>query len=91
MKFTFLDNKKTEEKTSMTFDENVSDNVDNMSFEKASDILPDRKEDVKDLSFFGDEVETDFSREYLDLKVKLHQKIIDKLNLSALDLSLIHI
>ncbi len=40
---------------------------------------------VQDLSFHDAYQETDFSREYLDLKVRLHQKIIDKLNLSALD------
>ena len=85
MKFTFLDNKKAEKKVSMIFDENTSDEADDMVFKEVPDTLPERKEDVKDLSFFGDEVETDFSREYLDLKVKLHQKIIDKLNLSALD------
>ena len=85
MKFTFLDNKKAEKKVSMIFDENTSDEADDMVFKGVPDTLPERKEDVKNLSFFGDEVETDFSREYLDLKVKLHQKIIDKLNLSALD------
>jgi pilus assembly protein CpaF len=37
------------------------------------------------LSFYQTEATADFSKEYLDLKVRLHQKIIDEINLSALD------
>jgi pilus assembly protein CpaF len=37
------------------------------------------------LSFGDDDSAVDFSQDYLELKVRLHQKIIDEINLAALD------
>ena len=44
-----------------------------------------RKKEADALSFYADEASADFSKEYLDLKVRLHQKIINEINLAALD------
>ena len=91
MKFSFFENEKREE-GKLSF--GVEDNVDNKPKAKPEKAQPKAEpaqvrstQDNADngLNFFNDLHGSDFSREYLDLKVRLHQKIIDKLNLSNLD------
>ena len=88
MKFSFFDNEKADE-AKLEF--GVSDNPKS---EGGSDKVKKKSKDSsssqpasspQDFDFFNDMRDSDFSRDYLDLKVRLHQKIIDKLNLSALD------
>ena len=43
------------------------------------------KKEADALSFYTEQASADFSKEYLDLKVRLHQKIINEINLAALD------
>ncbi|MHA7901444.1 MAG: CpaF family protein [Henriciella sp.] len=73
MKFSFID-KPSKQKT-----EKVSGNT--RSLEPVADL----SDHTSDLLYFGSKAEADFSREYLGLKVKLHQKMISQLNLHALD------
>lgn len=87
MKFTFFDTQKSEGLPQEIPQNTVGKSEASLDFMTPSPKppLPEVKEKVKDLAFFGQNGGSDFSQEYLDLKVRMHQAIIDKLNLSALD------
>jgi len=62
------------------------DSEDLQSFEsKTKKKAKKLKKEADALSFYVDQSTADFSKEYLDLKVRLHQKIINEINLAALD------
>ncbi len=96
MKFSFFDNEK-DSKAKLDFSdedtkpskEPVKAKVKSTKASTSKKTTPSKNvqssKDSTDFDFFGDAKDTDFSRDYLDLKVRLHQSIIDKLNLSALD------
>ncbi len=71
-----------------TFFEKDTDNTASDTITRTSALSPDVKADGladPDLLFFGTKKEANVSREYLGMKVRLHQKMISRLNLSALD------
>jgi len=81
MKFTFFDK---HDETTEVVDAN-SEGV-KPAPKKAKAVKQKKAEPKEDkLSFYQEQVMQDFSKEYLDLKVRLHQKLIDEINLSALD------
>lgn len=85
MKFSFFDTQKPETLSHSEIDEAVSDTDQSLDFNTLKPPSSDVKEEGENIGFFGQKTNADFSQAYLDLKVRMHQKIIDKLNLSALD------
>lgn len=73
MRISFFDNKdKPQEKPELS----SKVKVDDVNIDQATDT---------NFGFAGGSKVQDFSQDYLNLKVELHQKIIDKINLSALE------
>jgi len=83
MKFTFSGKDRakpeTEELSTKAFQAGAQVDVENDLTEEP--VAPEEG----NFSFYTSVDNTDFSKEYLDLKVRLHQKIIDEVNLSALE------
>lgn len=73
MKFSFID------KSTKNSEPETEDNV------AVLDVTEAHAASGTDHLYFGSKEEADFSREYLGLKVRLHQKMISQLNLQALD------